>query len=362
VLAEIIPKAHARGVAVYSFVLENTHSGLTRAVPNWPKVLQVDAAGRRDSYACLRNPDYVAWWLSLVEDQVKSYPIDGLMFGAERNGPLGNVLGNGGFARDGNAYCFCEYCITAGEQRGIDARRAREGYEALTRLARGQDQPPPPSSLVAFLQILLSFPEVLAWEQHWHQAYERLQRQIYGAVKFLNPAVSVGWHVWHHNSFSPLYRAQMDFDRMTEYSDFVKPVLYHNCAGYRLRHHIQNVRASIFREVDEQTLYHLYQQALGYNEAAAVDDLAARGLSADYVARETARTVKAVAGRAAVYPGLDVDVSTPEHVKKTTPTDVRESITAALDNGADGVILSRKYSEMRLENLAAAGEAVRSRS
>ena len=31
----------------------------------------------------------------------------------------------------------------------------------------------------------------------------------------------------------------------------------------------------------------------------------------------------------------------------------------ALKGGADGIILSRKYSEMRLENLAAAGRAFR---
>src|SRR5690348_6031245 len=99
VLAKVLPEAGRLGIKVYSFLLENTHSGLTRAVPNWPKVLQVDAWGRADSYACVRNPDYITWWLSLVEDQVKSYELDGLMFGSERGGPLGNVLGNGGFAR-----------------------------------------------------------------------------------------------------------------------------------------------------------------------------------------------------------------------------------------------------------------------
>jgi hypothetical protein len=34
-------------------------------------------------------------------------------------------------------------------------------------------------------------------------------------------------------------------------------------------------------------------------------------------------------------------------------------VRAALDAGAQGVILSRKYSEMRLDNLRAAGRAVR---
>ena len=38
---------------------------------------------------------------------------------------------------------------------------------------------------------------------------------------------------------------------------------------------------------------------------------------------------------------------------------MRDAVRAALGAGADGVILSRKYSEMRLANLRAAGEALR---
>jgi hypothetical protein len=188
-----------------------------------------------------------------------------------------------------------------------------------------------------------------------------LQQRIYGTVKFLAPGVQVGWHVWHRNSFSPLYRAEMSFGPMTAYSDFIKPVLYDACAGYRIHDHITQVARSIFRGADPQALYDLYRQALGYDETAAFADLPARGLSAGYVRRETARTVGAVAGRAAVYPGLDAGVSTPAHVRQVTPGDITASVTAALDAGADGFILSRKYSEMRLDTLGAAGSALRRR-
>jgi len=34
-------------------------------------------------------------------------------------------------------------------------------------------------------------------------------------------------------------------------------------------------------------------------------------------------------------------------------------VLAAFEGGADGVVLSRKYSEMRLDNLAGAGDAIR---
>ncbi len=45
--------------------------------------------------------------------------------------------------------------------------------------------------------------------------------------------------------------------------------------------------------------------------------------------------------------------------KKTTPDNVYAAVRATFDAGANGIILSRKYSEMRLDNLRAAGRAVR---
>jgi hypothetical protein len=38
---------------------------------------------------------------------------------------------------------------------------------------------------------------------------------------------------------------------------------------------------------------------------------------------------------------------------------VNDAVLAAFRGGADGVLLSRKYSEMRLANLKGAGDAVR---
>lgn len=358
-LGDVIPEARRRNMKVYSFVLENTHSGLTRNVPNWPKVLQIDAWGRADPYACLRNPDYLNWWLGIVEDQVKSYDLDGIMWGSERNGPLGNVLNDGGFARDGAPYCFCPHCVEAGARQGIDASRAKEGYRRLHFLAHEVNSDHPDTKFVRFLRLLGQYPEIAQWDALWHEGYEAFQQQLYGTIKFLAPEVDVGWHVWHHNSFSPLYRAQMDFDKLADYSNFIKPVLYNNCAGYRLHHHISLVTRSIFEGLSEQTVYDFYRGVLGYGEDIRFEDLPSFGLSPDYVRREVERTVRAVGGRAAVYPGLDVGVPTPDHVKQTSPQDIHDSVIAALEGGADGVLLSRKYSEMTWDNLAAVGAALR---
>ena len=156
---------------------------------------------------------------------------------------------------------------------------------------------------VQFLHLLGSYPEVVAWDRLWFDGYQDLQKRVYGTVKFLAPNVQVGWHIWHHNSFSPLHRSQMDFSEVAEFADFIKPVLYNNCAGYRLHHHIEAVGKALFPGVDDQTLFNLYQGVLGYNEDVPFADLPALGLSPGYVLRETRRAVRAVAGRAAFTPG-----------------------------------------------------------
>jgi hypothetical protein len=84
------------------------------------------------------------------------------------------------------------------------------------------------------------------------------------------------------------------------------------------------------------------------------------GLSPDYVYRETKRALEGVAGASTlIWPGIDIDIPTEPNNSKCTPQSVREAVLAAFRAGAPGVILSRKYSEMRLADLGGAGEAIR---
>jgi hypothetical protein len=87
--------------------------------------------------------------------------------------------------------------------------------------------------------------------------------------------------------------------------------------------------------------------------------LAAAGFSADYVYRETKRTMDDLEGTSAqVWPGIDIDVPTANGSSKCTPEGVRDAVLAAYKGGAQGVVLSRSYSEMKHENLRGAGVAL----
>src|SRR5205809_194060 len=99
-------------------------------VPGFDRAREVVLTGPPSTFACSRNPNTRNFWLGLVEDYLRSYDVDGLMWGSERQGPLGNVLGtnHGGAGAGGRVACFCEYCVAAGKADGINVDRARQGY------------------------------------------------------------------------------------------------------------------------------------------------------------------------------------------------------------------------------------------
>jgi hypothetical protein len=84
------------------------------------------------------------------------------------------------------------------------------------------------------------------------------------------------------------------------------------------------------------------------------------GLSSDYVFRETKRCVEGAKGtKTLIWPGIDIDIPTEANQSKCTPQGTRDAVLAAFRGGAHGVILSRKYSEMKLANLSGAGAAIK---
>jgi hypothetical protein len=359
-LAAVVPKAKARGMQSYCWI-EDVYN--PRWLANFEKVAEVDLYGRRTNQACLSNPDVRNFLTSLVEDYIKSYDVDGVMWGSERQGPLDNALGarHGGFNGRAAITCFCEHCRRRGQARGISVERAQQGLIELDKFVRAAwaGERPSDGYFVTFWRLLLNYPEILAWEKLWTDNQQEIYGEIYGTVKGINNRLRAGWHIWHNNSFSPFYRAEQDYDKLRRTSDFLKVVMYNNCGGPRLAQYVKNVHSTIFRDATPEETLALHYRILGYEGEAGLDKLPVAGLSADYVARETKRALAGVRGETAIYPGIDIDIPTEKSEKKTQPADVRAAVRAALSAGAPGVILSRKYSEMNLANLAAAGAALK---
>jgi hypothetical protein len=148
---------------------------------------------------------------------------------------------------------------------------------------------------------------------------------------------------------------------MAQYSDFLKPVLYNNCAGDRMRSFTDSVGQNAFGDPPRAEQLDIFYAMLGYAEAP-YDQVRAAGFSADYVRRETQRAVDGVAGSATpvqIWPGIDIDVPVPAGASRCTPEGVKASVLAAFQGGASGVVLSRNYIEMDQTHLAGAGAALK---
>jgi len=367
-VADVLPAAHRRGMKVICWF----EDVIAADVPGFDSAREVVHSGPPSTFACARNPNTRNFWLGLVEDYLRSYDVDGLMWGSERQGPLGSVLvaNHGGPGAGGRVACFCQYCVAAARADGINVDRAREGYTQLTawssRLRPGgggqatasDARKPVDGAFVTFWRLLVKYPEILAWERLWNDALCDTYRDMYRLSHEIAPSKGIGWHVWHNNSFSPFYRAEQDYAEFSKYSDFLKVVMYNLCGGERLAQYVRNVNRSLFADLSpEQVLAFTYDVQQYHDQP--LEKLAALGLGRDYVLRETRRAVAGVAPTVKIWPGIDIDIPTAADSKKTQPDDVYLAVKAAFEGGAHGVLLSRKYSEMRLDNLRAAGRAVR---
>jgi hypothetical protein len=103
----------------------------------------------------------------------------------------------------------------------------------------------------------------------------------------------------------------------------------------------------------------MHYKFFGLQGEPSLDKLPTSGLSGESVGVETRRAIADVQGAIPIYPGIDIDIPTGLNEKRTQPSDVKAATLAALRAGAPGVVLSRKYAEMKLTNIAGAGEALR---
>ncbi|HXD01292.1 MAG TPA: hypothetical protein VN048_18280 [Verrucomicrobiae bacterium] len=365
ILERIIPVARKHGIRVFCFLLED--NALPAAVPNWQSLYEVDHHGRRATGhpggPCFNNPAYQNFTLGLVEDYARSYDIGGIMWGSERQSGFLNTLSlsqSGGTAVD-RTTCFCEFCQKKGRARGIDVERARAGFdeaERFTRAGRAGDSPRD-GHFAAFWRMLMQYPELPAWENLWVTSRHEFQAAIYQRVKSVNPSLLAGWHVWQNVSFSPFQRAEENLSDIAAFSDFIRPALYNNVAGGRFKSFVKGAHETVYGDLPPAIASDVLLRQLGYDEAA-YDQLAGAGFSAGYVERETRRSVTAVSGHATqIWPGVDIDVPVEKGEGHCTPESVARAVKAAFSGGAQGIILSRNYTEMKPENLSGAGQALR---
>jgi hypothetical protein len=361
ILEMVIPVAKKRGVKVFTW----SEDVWNPSVPNVDKIQEKDLYGRNARTVCFNNPDHHNFLLGLMEDFTRSYDLDGIMWGSERYGAFGNMV-ESVHNRNGNdpsrVTCFCDFCQKKAQARGINVARAFEGFKTLEAWCKScrAGQRPTDGYYVTLWRVLFRYPEILAWETMWNDSVHETYAAIYKLVKSIKPQMQVGWHVWHAHSFSPFFRAQTDMQELSKYSDYLKMTVYHNLGGTRMETYITSNHNTMYGDLPIDEALEFEYRIMNYRERG-YPELPYTGLSPDYVYRETKRCVEGAKGtRMQIWPGIDVDISNMDpNFSRCTPPVIKDVTVAAYRGGGQGLVISRKYSEMKLANLAAVGEALR---
>jgi hypothetical protein len=363
--AEAADACRTRGLRFYARILEPSFKELAGRVANAERAMSIGLEGKSAPQPCRNNPAWMTWWDALVSDTVKSYPLDGFQWGAERMGPLSSVLWKGTMP-----FCFCQHCETRAKREGIRPERARQGFTELhaliTKLHAG-GQAPADGIFTNVMRLLMRYPEILAWDYQWRAALEEQGQRTHAIVKAVRPNAQVGRHFDHQNtSWDALFLAQWSYADVAPHADFIKPILYHDILAPRLLNQLHELKRGPLAEISLQQSLELFYAIRGYdaNRQPKLSELETHGMDPEYVGIETKRIVEVVNGKCAVIPGIGVDVpntspGAPKGGKRPSDqAELRGAVTNAFAAGASGILISREYDEMRIESLRTVGETL----
>jgi hypothetical protein len=370
VLGDLLPAARKRRMKVFGLIQDH----FPEKFPNVEKFQERDFNGQNCETLCKNNPYYRNFLSGLVEDLTRSYEIDGLMFVCEHTGAFSNTLGSRlrgkrrGLA--GTRGCFCDHCREKARKQGIRFDRVLTAFGELEKfVAAGRARKRPVDGYyVELWRLMLKYPELLQWEHFFHEGVREAYGIMHERVKSVRREAMFGLHIWHNFTLSPLYRAEQDLAELARCSDFFKVALYHNCGGPRMATYIDSVSETIYGDVPQTELLSFHYHVLGY-EGVPYEQLRRGPIGGDYVYRESKRSVEgASAAGTPVWTGVDVDIPIQSDdlnkqksstVGQSTRASVRDAVRQALRAGVQGIVISRKYSEMRLDSLSGVGDAIK---
>ena len=193
ILNEIIECANKYDVKVYIELMEpffkyDGHGSIQNVdIPNIVNCLETDLFGRISEEPSTFNKDYRNWIKAIIEDQCKSYDIDGVMWCNERCSPLDQLIQ--GIVPTDFSVDFENYAVT----KDIDVDKVKESFLKVVKAIKNNNK----LSFIEFFNLLLYNPEILIWEKLWLENNKNLDKELYGLVKWINSDLEFGLNIWN---------------------------------------------------------------------------------------------------------------------------------------------------------------------
>lgn len=179
----------------------------------------------------------------------------------------------------------------------------------------------------------------------------------------MKPAIAT-WCSWPApTTFEPFFRAEFDYRSLSEYIDWVMPMMYHKDSFARQRKTADGMRATFFPDLEPPEFLEGFRRLIGWPAGSQppFDHDGKVGLTDDFLIREIRRAKANVTGETKVIAGLGWDIGRQPDQPTFEPSFERtyEATPAAISADPDGVMLARACRESHPENLKAAGRAMR---
>lgn len=333
------------------------------AFHKFPEVCEVDIYGDKTDFACVNHPEWRKFQMSLHADLFKQHPyLKGFLFMHERRGPMNFLHQWKAWFENTNPRCFCQYCTEKGKQNGLRPEEARAGFQKLVSLFAGEDSLARDGFMVGFFRILRDYPDVLAWEKLMWDSIFDYRKDVIKAIRNVKKEAVIGYHYQHAGLLGDLFwRVGENPEYAKEAADWIKPSVYPGVSGYRLKNVLGRARENYLKDlepdVSQLVISGWFNRSAENGKEMFGDNPAEQSrFTPEWVKLEVERIAKG-ASPLPLYAGLGIGIPGSDQVE--TAEYIAECTKACFKGGANGIILSRHYSEMKPQLVKAAGDVIK---
>ena len=317
----------------------------------YQKYTMVDVYGRRASgYLCPSNPEVSGYVVSLIQDIIHNYSVDGIFLDRFR---FPEWAGPGkGF--DPAFTCFCKKCLKRAKRDGIDISRIRKSMRRTAEIVKSDKISSILSRFLTYrkgsldlVETLVGLPELVEWINFRQDVTTDFVSRIYESIKDTNPKLELSLDLWPP-SYSWLLG--QNYRKLRKCCDSLKYFTYHRLGGgVDIKAVVEELKR-LNPSLQVSPFLDLFYRFFGFSGPRELDELGEKGFTIDFVLEETLKALEETGKEVKVYPGVQI--------WDLTPAEVKETVAKSLEADVDGII-GLCYGWAPLENIESFGNAVR---